>query len=203
MIKGIGDFEVSLSGGEPTLELDLCNQVVGLCKKNNIVTTLITNGWWGNNKEIIRHIKNMPLNYILVSVDKYHQKFIDISIIKNLIKEFENEQAIIFIQTIINELRNPYQDPCIALIRKRLERKDIGIMGALLNKSANCSIKNGECNLLLGTNVPIGFRFEYDGVLKASCRYGIGGCEVGDILTNPADAWKKINALPCNVKWEI
>lgn len=76
------------AGGEPFLCMDDLIEYVKLAKENNLLTSVITNGFWAKTPETAEEIldKLPGLDSIMISSDKYHMEFIDKKIIFNLIE---------------------------------------------------------------------------------------------------------------------
>ena len=64
--------------------------MISYAKNKNLIVNVITNGFWGKNEEnaekIIKNLKKNGLNELSMSVDDFHQEFIEIKSIKNILK---------------------------------------------------------------------------------------------------------------------
>lgn len=73
---------ILLTGGEPTFAIKECSEILkglDLTKKRVV---LQTNGWWGNNDEIKKAIKDTPPSCVHLSVDSEKQKIIPLDIVQ-------------------------------------------------------------------------------------------------------------------------
>ena len=80
---------IHFSGGEAFLYYDTLVELVRLCSSIKKKTTVITNGFWAKNKETVdeklRVLKEAGLFAIGTSYDEYHQKYVSVESIRNLI----------------------------------------------------------------------------------------------------------------------
>jgi hypothetical protein len=78
---------IKFTGGEPFLRLETLEKSINLCTKLGLNTSVVTNGYWANNQknthEILNRIRNVKT--ICVSSDIFHQEFIPIGNIRNII----------------------------------------------------------------------------------------------------------------------
>lgn len=86
---------ITFTGGEPMLNPDRVLKLAEKAKEAEKRVALYTNGFWCEDKEYTRKIINKLKKYnlftILTSIDIFHQKYVPLSSIKNLIdvsKEF-------------------------------------------------------------------------------------------------------------------
>jgi MoaA/NifB/PqqE/SkfB family radical SAM enzyme len=88
-LPNIGISEFCISGGEPFLFLREIKDILAFANSLNLKTNLGTNGYWGvsYNKsfEILKQLSSFGLNMLLLSADKYHQKFISIERLINIL----------------------------------------------------------------------------------------------------------------------
>ncbi len=79
---------ILLTGGEPFTKYNFLLEVIKIIKEFNKDIILYTNAYWANSIDIVREklsqLKDVTL--INTSVDKYHQKFIPLDNIINLVK---------------------------------------------------------------------------------------------------------------------
>ena len=82
--------DVCLYGGEPTLNLDRLIEIIKEATKVGITKSIITDGWWGEDKivaeEYSRKLKDAGLDNLHISVDAFHQEFVDIDSVKGAIR---------------------------------------------------------------------------------------------------------------------
>lgn len=86
----LGIHSLAFSGGEVFLYFDEIIDLIKIAKANKQQCACTTNGFWGVHsseaEKKIRMLKMAGLMKLIISVDKYHQEFIDIDAIKNLIQ---------------------------------------------------------------------------------------------------------------------
>jgi len=111
---------IALSGGEPTLYLDMCEQINNLAHNYGYKTALLTNGWWYNNNEIKNRIKKANYDFMWFSLDTYHKQFVNDKDLEKLILEF-NETPIkmaAFNNRDENEKTYYHDEPLETIIKK-------------------------------------------------------------------------------------
>lgn len=78
---------ISFTGGEPFLRFDCLKKCVELCSQLHLSSAVITNGFWASNieeaRDYLRQISSLDM--LTVSTDKFHQEFIPINNISNVI----------------------------------------------------------------------------------------------------------------------
>ncbi len=81
---------LSLTGGEPFLKFDKLVEYVCSAKKNKGYTTIMTNCYWGTTIDSamkkLQILKNNGLKLLGVSYDNFHEEFISLENVKNVIK---------------------------------------------------------------------------------------------------------------------
>lgn len=82
-------------GGEPLIYPGETIEILKYAKDIGIPTRqLITNGYWSNKREVANQIldrlKEAEVNDILLSVDYFHQEFLDFSIIEYVVSQFSS-----------------------------------------------------------------------------------------------------------------
>ena len=84
---------IAITGGEPFLKVDLMEEIIKVSKKHNKNTSVITNANWcvniENTYEILSKLKSLGLDYIGISYDEFHQKYVDVEKIRNILKVCE------------------------------------------------------------------------------------------------------------------
>lgn len=87
-----GFKKLSISGGEPFLDLDLLSRTMEVSRTAPWLETraVVTNCFWAQSEEkaikILNSLKNAGLNLLGTSCDSYHQKFISIQNVANAVK---------------------------------------------------------------------------------------------------------------------
>lgn len=79
---------VVFTGGEATLYLDEISKVIRFCSENNILTRLVTNGWWASTPEksdkFVKKLIDTGLSELNTSTGDMHQRFIPLRNIMNI-----------------------------------------------------------------------------------------------------------------------
>ena len=78
-----GVKEVHFTGGEPSLFVELMQKIQNGVKRK-VHWGMTTNGWFGKNAA--NHLRDIHLDEMAISYDKFHKEFIDHEIIDDLIK---------------------------------------------------------------------------------------------------------------------
>lgn len=85
----IGIQAIAFSGGEIFLFYDELVELLLLCKKHKMRASCTTNGFWGMDcsdaERKMKKLKLLGIEKMIVSVDKFHQAYIDIESVKNII----------------------------------------------------------------------------------------------------------------------
>lgn len=92
--KGTTIVNVAFTGGEPFLEYnDLCD-LVSHTAKEDLSPSVVTNGFWAESYdkalEMLARLKELGLERINVSFDKYHEEYVSIDNINNIILACDN-----------------------------------------------------------------------------------------------------------------
>jgi len=101
------DFFICICGGEALLYPEIVEYII--TRSHQIGTPIIlgTNGFWYNNKEIIDMIKRVKPTFIRLSVDKYHQDYVSLDNLQELIDNLEDSEVKIFGGSIYNHECHP------------------------------------------------------------------------------------------------
>lgn len=78
---------ISLTGGEPFYNQELLKNVADYSACKGFVVSVVTNGYWATTRERALEIVSSlnSIEFFLISTDLYHEKFIPISNIKNVV----------------------------------------------------------------------------------------------------------------------
>jgi len=98
------EWTVDIFGGEPMLYPDTAIYIAKKCHEKNIMFELLTNGFWGSDRKLIKLVKEkIKPTVINFSLDSFHN--IDYKILINLVEEFkDNKDIIITFTTVIGHL---------------------------------------------------------------------------------------------------
>ena len=81
---------VVFTGGEPTLRRNLLLEGIRLAKDGNLLTRVVTNGYWAVTPEraeaFVRHLRDAGLDELNTSFDDFHSPFVAIDRIANVIR---------------------------------------------------------------------------------------------------------------------
>jgi len=92
-IKECGERKIGvfIATGEPFLYWDwLKDFFIPLCNKHNVIYLISTNGYWGFDEKILQEIIDYKVTNITLSVDYWHQQFIPLSTIYNILKVYKD-----------------------------------------------------------------------------------------------------------------
>ena len=114
MIKLIG-----FTGGEPFLEYDKLVRLVDFTSSIGMMASVITNGFWAESfGEAVKKLERLSnLNNLAVSTDRFHQKFIPVHKVKNVIKACHELSILCYVR--ISYLNDPAAE--IQLINNQLK----------------------------------------------------------------------------------
>lgn len=91
------EIDMGLQGGEVLLFPEYCKEICDMWRSINKYgrTHMITNGFWGKDPKLIDYVENeIKPELIGISVDKWHQQWIPISSINNILSRLENNPNI-------------------------------------------------------------------------------------------------------------
>lgn len=82
--------EIAITGGEPFLYENLVFDIIKKISDNGKIVTCITNGFWGKDKliakEKLKKLSNLGLKFLTISCDEFHNEYIDIDCINNILE---------------------------------------------------------------------------------------------------------------------
>ena len=168
---------LSLSGGEPTLELDLCEYAIKKAQDAGLKTRLITNGWWGKDEKIIKKIYDFNLDYLYFSVDSFHNN--EYETVKNIFDTFSKHNKTYLLAISLDENYNRFLNKFDGIFKKYnafivyevFYNNESGLVRFYNNK---LSI-NGFC-------INKGFKVYPDGKCVVNCYAGKSACSFGNVL---------------------
>jgi MoaA/NifB/PqqE/SkfB family radical SAM enzyme len=93
---------VITGGGEPTSNLKKLFKICELLKKENIQIDLVTNGSFlcDDPRNFSKKLKNMGIRSITISFDIFHQPFISLAKLSNLIKYLERKDLLVLFNSV-------------------------------------------------------------------------------------------------------
>lgn len=198
---------IAFTGGEPFLEYELLVELISYAKAAGKKVNTVTNGFWANSYEKtyekLSHLKKCGLDYLSLSHDAYHKKFIKTENIRNILKattklEMPTSLAIVKVKdeevgSIINDIGNDIYTasikigPCLPV--GRAEK-------SFSSDQFDRSIESDKARCAYGANLVVC----YDGTIYPCCSQvivntglGIGNFE--DITLKEAMNKLKNNAL--------
>jgi organic radical activating enzyme len=96
IIKGNGQFVISILGGEVMLYPEGCKYIADKSHEEGHIFRLITNGFFGKDQKMIDYlIDEIKPEILVISCDEYHQEFIPIETVKNLIDKCYGKTEIV------------------------------------------------------------------------------------------------------------
>jgi organic radical activating enzyme len=99
-----GDGVLIISGGEPMLHPKMCQYICDKCRENNVISVLYSNGFWGDDSDLIDRVKNeIKPDYLGLSIDKVHNAQIPVNTVYNIVDEFmdENIQTKVYFNHVV------------------------------------------------------------------------------------------------------
>ncbi len=143
-------------GGEPLLYPDLVCKIHNIAKNCDIpVRQIITNGYWSNNKnrinEIVSMITDVEVNNILVSIDCFHEKYLNYEIVKYTIEQLKKRTKAklqlhpVWVRT--KDDNNPYNE------RTKKVLSEFEELGILINEG-NILFPSGRALINLSDYLP-------------------------------------------------
>jgi organic radical activating enzyme len=92
------NYSINILGGEPFLYPETCKYICDKAKEINSFVRITTNGFWGENLDLVDYtINKIKPDILEFSYDEYHQEFISIEKLKNLIHKLYETNINIFI----------------------------------------------------------------------------------------------------------
>jgi len=92
-LHNLGINHFTLTGGEPLLFIKEVEEILTFANSLNIKSLIGSNGFWGKTYEdafnILKKLHSLGLRKLLLSVDKFHQNFIDVEKLFNILKSAE------------------------------------------------------------------------------------------------------------------
>jgi MoaA/NifB/PqqE/SkfB family radical SAM enzyme len=167
---------VTLQGGEPTLDLGKCKYIIDSCKEKNIVSVIYTNGWWHNMQPYYREIEKMNPEILVISINKWTSKLIDISYADKIGYHFKDSPITVIysechdgVPTMKDKITNTSQviDYTISPVGRAsyLQFPDINF---IKKETKLCTLS--------------GFEIETNGKIYSNCCAGTQGCFFGSIF---------------------
>lgn len=93
-LPGLNISEFCITGGEPFLFLPEIEDILFFAKSMGLKSHIGTNGFWGvtydKSYNILKRLYSSGLRVLLLSTDKYHQEFVSIDKIFNIVKAAED-----------------------------------------------------------------------------------------------------------------
>ena len=161
---------ITLQGGEPSLFLDICKEIVTIAKSKNIPSAFYSNGWWAENNEICKQIFELNTEIIVISINEWTNKIIPIknaNIIADKIKDLP--QILIYSECYENfpKFKNQLNNSA------HIVEYEIDYCGRAKNFQKK----------YLGSPLckRSGFSIEPNGEVFGNCCFSLNGCYFGNI----------------------
>lgn len=98
---------VAFTGGEATMRWDELVYAIGRVKEARMVSRLVTNGWWAKSPAravgMTRELKKAGLDELSTSFDDFHEPFIGLSEIANLLRAGMEEDLRLALGVIVDK----------------------------------------------------------------------------------------------------
>jgi MoaA/NifB/PqqE/SkfB family radical SAM enzyme len=205
---------VSILGGEVMLYPEVCKYIADKAHERGLTFRLITNGFFGNDEKLLKYVlEEIKPEITTISVDEYHQEFIPINIIKNLISTLYGYSEILIesCMDVKNENFNYDGDSRKIEIAKQLnlEQKKIFYLVDAIKKDGNAIINDlgyeklqctpGHCS---NCGIVVGFT----GKISLKCEFNsrpINDCKIWNtnIFDNKFDFDKMLDHVKTKRYW--
>jgi hypothetical protein len=212
--KGLVNWLMCLQGGEPMRYPEKCRDIVEIGRKNNMMTMLVTSGFWLNTPSLVDYvIETIRPTYLTFSVNEWTAKHVPIAHINAIAGRLkDNPNITMFASSVYgNSPDMTVEDNDFVRMakgQKEIEAElthrffrtpvpliDRGRGGALSNRVPRFKI-DGEVKCNCG-----GITLDVDGSLYANCPNVKFGCRFGRL-----DDHKNLNALADSInkpKWKV
>jgi MoaA/NifB/PqqE/SkfB family radical SAM enzyme len=187
------DLNCVLQGGEVMLYPEYCKEIYDMWRKINKYkkTFLMTNGFWGKDQKLINFVKEeLKPDLLIVTTDKWHQVNIPVSIINNIIKQFQDDKYIkLMIMQIFSNNYPLFSDNYFKLGIEYNGKEKLNIYGCPLNffgRGINAE-KDGDFPFIKDyynekiTCSNFGISIHPDGKIYSHCTSESNGCYFGNI----------------------
>lgn len=162
-----GKNQITIFGGEPTLEMELLEFTVEEAKKRGLLILLITNGWWGKDPQVMQKLYDLDIDAMAISCDDIHN---NVDCVNLALKKFEDHKIT---RTLIAALHTKEN------ILSRLENKEVYILPQefIDNRGYNSYRRTGNT----GYCTFDGLNVFPDGEIRCECALGRKGCYIGKV----------------------
>ncbi|WP_058260612.1 radical SAM protein [Fenollaria timonensis] len=101
---------ICLTGGEIFLDINKVYKWIKFINESNKKAYCVSNGFWGYDikeaNQIVKNLKQLGLNQLTLSYDEYHNEFISIECIINILEACKRQKLPVSIQTVILNKNN-------------------------------------------------------------------------------------------------
>jgi MoaA/NifB/PqqE/SkfB family radical SAM enzyme len=117
---------LSLTGGEPFSNLNLLRAVMEYAAEKKFYISLVTNGFWGTSQEkAVQLLKSLPqICFLSISTDIYHQEFIPLENVKNVIRAATGCDIPFYVSVITENREDPEYRRIHAELRELVDDPD-------------------------------------------------------------------------------
>jgi len=161
---------ITLQGGEPSLYLDKCKEIIDIAKSKNIQTVFYSNGWWANNEDMCNKIFNLDTDIIVISINKWTSKIIPIENANTIADKIKDLK-----QTLIYSECYEFNP-----VSKQYLNNDSFVIEYEIDYSGRAKMFTGT-RLVRSLCKRSGFTLETDGEVYGNCCFSSNGCHFGHI----------------------
>lgn len=174
-LKG-NKYAVSIQGGEAMLYPDKCLLIAEQCRKTDTKLVLTSNCFWGNDDNMIKFFnEELRPDFLLASIDYWHQKQIPIEYIDNIVRKMDPK--IMIVSSPITSKSHPSEE---IKTEQQWYRAELPLvpLGRAENMKNEVFYRFYDEDLYCGF---VGIAVAVDGSVHASCRNECYSCKLGKL----------------------
>lgn len=183
---------IGLSGGEAFLNYKRLKQIIKYATNKGARVSVNSNGFWGKSiekaREIVRELKELELSKLVISIDEFHEEFINADLPMNVILACKQEHLEVQLQYVsvkngkrLSDFLSRYGDSLLNIECREIPLHPVG-RGAQFSREI----------LFINTGIPTGLcpsailSISAKGDIIPCCNTAghLPGLRIGDINTN-------------------
>ncbi|HCY8051499.1 TPA: YydG family radical SAM peptide epimerase [Staphylococcus aureus] len=141
---------ISFTGGEIFLNYDFLEQLLTITKNYNKKVTLISNGFWGSSRKLVRKYFSYFMKYnvvaLTISYDEYHEPFVKVNSVKRIFeysRYYPNVEVSLNMAVTKNKMSNTIlSDLGSSILGKKITKFPMISVGAAKDKINEKDIHN-------------------------------------------------------------